>query len=493
VPRLSRRVPAIPSGDLASMRRPWVITTIVRLALLALMIALLAGAFVAARGLEPREAAFLPEGTTGIIVLDVSQSVTDPVYRRIARTLERIASSRQSVALVAFSDLPYELLPPGSPAKELRPIIRFFEPRPGYDEQRTGLAYPHNPWNEVFSGGTQISSGLVLAEELIEREQIANPSILLISDLDTAPSDETTLTSTLARFETTGVNLRIVPLFANDADLAYFERLVGKDAMVSPARLDAEIAREAESSLVGAARAARRVACLRAHCERVVVPPRGAAERSGRVRRRLVALSLAILCGVGSLVGMLTALDVLRWRDAVKQDDVRFRTAPAAPDLWQPDARVPGDPAAHLLAVSDDMRYREVMRAFYFARLRQPPIGDPAIEAARGEAIIRLSNHARVERDDIRRAEVFNMLGAIALAVLTRERQTDARVTSLEEAIAHFREAVRLDRSNEDAKFNLENALRLLRDEERSFQSPGGRRPRDVATSAGLRAPGSGY
>ena len=252
VPSFARRVPAIPSSDLASLRRPWLLTTAGRLALALALLALLAAAFIAARSLEPREAAFVAEGTTGIVVLDVSQSVTDPVYRRIARTLRRLSESNQSVGLIVFSDIPYEMLPPGSPASELRPLIRFFAPRPGFNQNTLGPRYPQSPWRDKFSGGTAISTGLEAALAVLEDEGLGNGSVLLLSDLDTAPSDETNLTRVLASFQTDRIPLRVVPLFPNSSDRLYFQDLVGESAFVTPQQLDAQLGRAVGEDLVGA-------------------------------------------------------------------------------------------------------------------------------------------------------------------------------------------------------------------------------------------------
>ena len=48
-------------------------------------------------------------------------------------------------------------------------------------------------------------------------------------------------------------------------------------------------------------------------------------------------------------------------------------------------------------------------------------------------------------------------------------------------------------RRNEDAMYNLESVLRRLQQEPQSFESPGGRMPRDDASMGGLRDAGSGY
>ena len=74
-----------------------------------------------------------------------------------------------------------------------------------------------------------------------------------------------------------------------------------------------------------------------------------------------------------------------------------------------------------------------------------------------------------------------------------RPPEPELRVQSLETAAILFADAVRLDRTNQDAMFNLEVVLRRLQDEPLSFQSPGGRVPRDEASLGGLRPGGTGY
>src|SRR5919112_4317261 len=128
MPSLARRVPAIPVADAAALRPAWLRTTVIRLTLALLLVVLLAAAFLAARTLEPAKAAFLPDNTTGIVVLDVSLSVTDPVFKRIHNAVQMLANGRRPVGMVAFSDVAYEMLPPGSPPEELRPTLRYWRP-----------------------------------------------------------------------------------------------------------------------------------------------------------------------------------------------------------------------------------------------------------------------------------------------------------------------------------------------------------------------------
>jgi hypothetical protein len=252
-PSFARRTTGIPVSDVASLRPMWIRTTLVRLGLgLALAIAI-ALAFVAARSLEPAKASFLPKGTSSVVVLDVSLSVTDPVYRRIHNTLKMLGDGGQGMGVVAFSDVAYELLPPGSPPEEVKPMLRYFRGRPVQDPQLgSDIVYPLNPWGGGFSAGTKISAGLELAEKVLEQEKIEKGSIVLVSDLDTAPSDESVLSSVVANIESKGIELRVVPLLANDLDLAYFKRIVGEENIVTPPQLAAQNRSRADSSLLGA-------------------------------------------------------------------------------------------------------------------------------------------------------------------------------------------------------------------------------------------------
>ncbi|HEV8688547.1 MAG TPA: VWA domain-containing protein [Gaiellaceae bacterium] len=251
VPSLARRKPAIPSAEVAALGRAWIVTTVVRVGLGLAMALLLVLAFRDARQLEPRPAGFVPRGSTAIVVIDLSQSVTDPVFRRIELTLQRLGDSGEPVGLIAFSDLPYELLPPGSPPQELLPLIRYFRPLPGFKQSSLGVQYPRNPWNSVFSGGTVISKGLEAAREIIERDNVARPAIVLVSDLATNSGDLAQLTRTLATLLTDRIPLRVVPLLPQPGDRAYFARLVGENNILTPARVEALAKHRTEGRLQG--------------------------------------------------------------------------------------------------------------------------------------------------------------------------------------------------------------------------------------------------
>ena len=164
-------------------------TGIVRALLAGGALALVLAAAASARDPQTTERALIPQDTVGVVVLDLSLSITDDDYAGIRRTLRRLVAEEASIGLVVFSDVPYELLPPGTPAEELRPFLRLLvAPRIGPVQ---------NPWTQSFRAGTRISVALDLAKSALERDEVAAGSILLVSDLETAPDDVPSLAGRL--------------------------------------------------------------------------------------------------------------------------------------------------------------------------------------------------------------------------------------------------------------------------------------------------------
>ena len=65
-------------------------------------------------------------------MLDVSASISADTYSRIGATLSSLARSGGRYGLVVFSDQAYEALPPGTPASDLRPLVRYFTLPPAH-------------------------------------------------------------------------------------------------------------------------------------------------------------------------------------------------------------------------------------------------------------------------------------------------------------------------------------------------------------------------
>ncbi|HVS85409.1 MAG TPA: vWA domain-containing protein [Gaiellaceae bacterium] len=214
----------------------------------------LAGALVltilSARSAGSGRAAVLPRGaSTGVVVLDMSASINGPVFRRVATVLQGIAAANQAIGLVMFSDVAYELLPPDSPASALPEFLRFFRP------VRTVLGSPifgRTPWDQ-FSGGTNISAGLVAGAAALRRAHVAHGSLLLVSDLDDEASDLGPLIAEASTLRHAHIPVRIVPLFAYGPDLNTFTGLFGRNSLVDPKVFRHRVGQHTESVAAGTA------------------------------------------------------------------------------------------------------------------------------------------------------------------------------------------------------------------------------------------------
>lgn len=246
------RAAALPLPDARALQRELHRTTIIRLGLLAALVALGIVAVWRASANDTRTVTFLPHGRTAIVVLDESKSIYLTAYKRIDALLSRLVAADASVGLVAFSDTAYELLPPGSHGTELRALERYYRPGGGGAVDDSEANISANPWEVGFSAGTKISSGLDLAQQIVHRDRLAHATILLASDLETASEDQPLLTRTLLSFRRDPrVTFRIVPLFPIAEDRAFFERLVGKKPFVNPSSLDFPARGEAHSRFLG--------------------------------------------------------------------------------------------------------------------------------------------------------------------------------------------------------------------------------------------------
>jgi hypothetical protein len=129
-----------------------------------------------------------------------------------------------------FSDIAYEALPPGTPARQLKPLLRYFtplknkKPIPGYPSfTLADLPFPVNPWAETFTGGTRISSGLLLARQVIADQHIARPLVMLVSDLATDYRDIPVTESLLRGYVRDRIPLKVVGLSPLPGDRSVFE------------------------------------------------------------------------------------------------------------------------------------------------------------------------------------------------------------------------------------------------------------------------------
>lgn len=221
---------AVYSHDTGPLRVASLRTRIVRVALALTAVALLVAAAASARSLQVQPAGLLPTGTTGVVVVDLSLSIGDENLLDVRRALSRVMNANEPIGFVVFSDVPYELLPPGTPAKEIRPILRLLAPERGR---------PSHPWQQAYRAGTKISQALELAGDMLRRDGISPGSILLLSDLDTAPDDFDKLARTLQALKR-DFTVRVVPLSPTSDGRRLFGGSLGESAFVEPSRLRAE-------------------------------------------------------------------------------------------------------------------------------------------------------------------------------------------------------------------------------------------------------------
>jgi hypothetical protein len=207
-------IPIATTADLApAVRR----TRFLRIVLAALLVGLVVAATETGRSRAAAGRGLVPGGVGGMLVLDVSRSIKPDANRTISNVLQQLIDSHTRIGLVAFSDIAYELLPPGSPSSELRPLVKYFapaKPKPGPDP------FPPNPWTNSFSGGTQISSGLAVAHGRLTRN----------------------------KFKAEGVPFRIVAVSPRQDNLSLFQNLAGKNAFTAPVARTSTTTGEAEGS-----------------------------------------------------------------------------------------------------------------------------------------------------------------------------------------------------------------------------------------------------
>lgn len=250
------RAASVPIADVGALDGATRRTRLLRLCAVVAIGAALAGTYLTSPRPTGQLASLVSPERTTVVVLDLSQSVSDLVYREIARTLEGIVTAAGEdgrVGLVVFSDVAQEALPPGTAASHLLPFIRYFRPRdergvaakPSYyraagPTQTPPPKYPLNPWFAGFSGGTQISTGLRAARLSLARSGAEGGRVVLLSDLAEAEPDLPRLARELVVYERDpSLDLRVVALPpANAVQKQLFARIAGNpDSVVDSVSL----------------------------------------------------------------------------------------------------------------------------------------------------------------------------------------------------------------------------------------------------------------
>ena len=166
----------------------------------------------------------------------------------------------------------------------------------------------------------------------------------------------------------------------------------------------------------------------------------------------------AVLAVPAAVVLVAVALDVVRVPGELESDDVSFEAAPRRQaGLWDQLGLLPREPGAYLLGLDDDVAYRRTLAIW----VRVPPGTDifgPEQENLRGRLQSQLSERSAADSNATRRSHLLNLLGALSLERRSSDPNESGNV--LRKAIDNFRSAIELDPTNQDAKVNLELALR---------------------------------
>jgi len=178
--------------------------------------------------------------------------------------------------------------------------------------------------------------------------------------------------------------------------------------------------------------------------------------------RERIALVAAVVAVPIAIVIALFAIDVLRTPGWMSSDDAHFQSAPlrGSEGLWNEPGVVATRARLRALGLSDDLEYRRTLARF--ERLqpgKADQVVDPAQEARWAKLQFDLTTGSRENPNVHRRSELQNLMGVVLLARFLYA-SPDERSAMLTNAIGAFRAAVELDPKNDDAKLNLELALR---------------------------------
>jgi hypothetical protein len=207
-------------------------------------------------------------------------------------------------------------------------------------------------------------------------------------------------------------------------------------------------------------------------------------------RSELAAVAIVIMLGLALLLVALAA-DLLRWERELARGDATFASgASIRAAAWEPATTLPDGMSRTLLAVEDDLVYRNALRRFWLSGPRQP-IREFSDVTRRTGAEREVARVAETETDPARRAQLAILRGAL---LLEEARNSPVqREVFVRRAISEFRRAAALDSASEDALYDLELALRLLRRAgSDSGQGQSSRSPLP-APGAGAATSGSGF
>lgn len=236
------RLAAVPTTEPGRLLRSGRRTAALRGALALALLLALAGAVVVARSEGVQRAPLVPSGKTGIVVLDLSASTSEAAF---AQTIEKLADGDERVGLIAFSDTAYELLPIGTPGRELLPVLRYFSTEDGNEPPA------EHPWVD-FRAGTRVSEGIRLGRETLRREGVDDGSLVLVSDFEILPDEIQRVAEQVALVRGDGIDVRLVPLQPTPERRARIDAILGGAAVLRDRAADAPVRAPEATSLATA-------------------------------------------------------------------------------------------------------------------------------------------------------------------------------------------------------------------------------------------------
>lgn len=210
---------------------------------------------------------------------------------------------------------------------------------------------------------------------------------------------------------------------------------------------------------------------------------------SARDRLRPVAGALGVVALVAAAAVLVAfAADVLRWDRTMREDDIAYTAGAQA--TWAPSTLLPNGLSRTALGLEDDVEFRGAVSQFWASDPRAPLQVFTDV-TRRTAAERRLARLMETEASAERRAFLATLRGAF---LLEEARNSPVqRHVFLRRAIEQFQRAAELDPGNADALYDLELALKLLRETGGGTGGSGDRRAPLPAPGAGSSTSGTGF
>jgi hypothetical protein len=178
-------------------------------------------------------------------------------------------------------------------------------------------------------------------------------------------------------------------------------------------------------------------------------------------RREKLLVVASVIAVPLALVLVVLAIDLLRTPGWISEDDSRFASSPPrGSGLWNEPGMLATRARLGAVGVEDDLAYRRTVALFTRLRPGEADQGiNPELESRWAKLQFDLTNQSRESPNPTLRSELQNLMGVTLLARYLYA-SPDQRNMLLSNAVGAFRTAAELDPANDDAKLNLELAMR---------------------------------